>query len=43
MKYEAEDPSEVKKSGAENVDRSQGAARAISVRLFFALYLSRPK
>ncbi|KAH6914012.1 cytochrome b2 [Coprinopsis sp. MPI-PUGE-AT-0042] len=29
MKFDAEDPSEVKKSG-ENVDRSQGAARAIS-------------
>ena len=31
MKFEAEDPSEVKKAGSENVDRSQGAARAISV------------
>ena len=41
--YEAEDPAEVKRSGAENVDRSQGVARGISVRLFFALYLTRPK
>ena len=31
MKFEAEDPSEVAKSGSEGVDRSQGAARAISV------------
>jgi len=31
MKFEAEDPSEVKKTGSENVDRTQGAARAISV------------
>ncbi|KAJ2918555.1 hypothetical protein MD484_g1833, partial [Candolleomyces efflorescens] len=30
MKFEAEDPSEVKKTGSDNVDRSQGAARAIS-------------
>lgn len=32
MKFEAEDPSEVTKAGSEGVDRSQGAARAISVR-----------
>ncbi|KAH0588825.1 hypothetical protein H2248_004624 [Termitomyces sp. 'cryptogamus'] len=30
MKFEAEDPSEVTKAGSEGVDRSQGAARAIS-------------
>ncbi|KAG5637724.1 hypothetical protein H0H81_003434 [Sphagnurus paluster] len=30
MKFEAEDPSEVSKTGSKNVDRSQGAARAIS-------------
>ncbi|EKM81155.1 hypothetical protein AGABI1DRAFT_112847 [Agaricus bisporus var. burnettii JB137-S8] len=30
MKFEADDPSEVSKSGSEGVDRSQGAARAIS-------------
>jgi L-lactate dehydrogenase (cytochrome) len=33
MKFEAEDPSVVSKSGSGGVDRSQGAARAISVRL----------
>lgn len=32
MKFEAEDPSEVSKTGGGGVDRSQGAARAISVR-----------
>jgi len=32
MKFTAEDPSEVTKSGSGGVDRSQGAARAISVR-----------
>jgi L-lactate dehydrogenase (cytochrome) len=31
MKFEAEDPSEVSKAGSGGVDRSQGAARAISV------------
>jgi L-lactate dehydrogenase (cytochrome) len=31
MKFEAEDPAEVTKAGSDNVDRSQGAARAISV------------
>ncbi|KAG6897539.1 hypothetical protein C0992_000524 [Termitomyces sp. T32_za158] len=30
MKFEAEDPSEVTKTGSTGVDRSQGAARAIS-------------
>ncbi|KAF5354686.1 hypothetical protein D9756_005491 [Leucocoprinus leucothites] len=30
MKFEAEDPSEVSKAGSQGVDRSQGAARAIS-------------
>ncbi|TFK74629.1 cytochrome b2 [Pluteus cervinus] len=30
MKFEADDPSEVKKAGSDGVDRSQGAARAIS-------------
>ncbi|KAF8648521.1 hypothetical protein AX16_006226 [Volvariella volvacea WC 439] len=30
MKFEAEDPSEVTKAGSKGVDRSQGAARAIS-------------
>ncbi|TFK23141.1 cytochrome b2 [Coprinopsis marcescibilis] len=30
MKFEAEDPSEVQKTGSDGVDRSQGAARAIS-------------
>lgn len=38
MKFEAEDPSEVKKSG-DAVDRSQGAARAISVRISRVLLL----
>lgn len=34
MKFDAEDPSEVKSTGgAGRVDRSQGAARAISVRI----------
>ena len=33
MKFTAEDPSEVSKSGADGVDRSQGAARAISVSI----------
>jgi len=32
MKFEADDPSEVTRAGSECVDRSQGAARAISVR-----------
>lgn len=32
QKFEAEDPSEVKQAGQGGVDRSQGAARAISVR-----------
>jgi L-lactate dehydrogenase (cytochrome) len=31
MKFDAEDPAEVSKAGSEAVDRSQGAARAISV------------
>lgn len=31
MKFEAEDPAEVSKAGSGGVDRSQGAARAISV------------
>lgn len=31
QKFEAEDPSEVKQAGQGGVDRSQGAARAISV------------
>ncbi len=35
MKFEAEDPSEVAKAGADGVDRTQGAARAISVRIVF--------
>ncbi|EAU91264.2 cytochrome b2 [Coprinopsis cinerea okayama7 len=30
MKFDADDPSEVKKAGSDGVDRSQGAARAIS-------------
>ncbi|PFH52160.1 hypothetical protein AMATHDRAFT_140761 [Amanita thiersii Skay4041] len=30
MKFEADDPSEVKQAGSKDVDRSQGAARAIS-------------
>jgi L-lactate dehydrogenase (cytochrome) len=34
MKFEAEDPNEVSKSGQGGVDRSQGAARAISVRIY---------
>lgn len=33
QKFEAEDPSEVKQAGQSGVDRSQGAARAISVRI----------
>lgn len=32
QKFEAEDPAEVSKAGNDKVDRSQGAARAISVR-----------
>jgi len=44
MKFTAEDPSEVAKSGSGGVDRSQGAARAISVgahkSLFFILGFS---
>jgi L-lactate dehydrogenase (cytochrome) len=35
MKFTDEDPSEVSKSGSDGVDRSQGAARAISVRISF--------
>ena len=39
---EAEDPSEAKKAGSQNVDRSQGTAKAISVcvhiRWFHAEY-----
>ena len=38
MKFEAEAPSEVTKSGSDGVDRSQGAARAISV--WFISYFS---
>ena len=38
MKFEAEDPAEVAKSGSGSVNRSQGAARAISV--WFISYLS---
>lgn len=45
MKFTAEDPSEVAKSGSDGVDRSQGAARAISVcaheSLFFILNFSK--
>ncbi len=37
MKFEAEDPSEVSKAGASGVDRSQGAARAISVCTLYLL------
>ena len=37
MKVEAEDPSEVAKSGSDNVDRSQGAARAISVCMIYLI------
>ena len=33
QKFEAEDPDEVSKAGNDKVDRSQGAARAISVRI----------
>ena len=40
MKFEADDPSEVRKSGSDGVDRSQGAARAISViTLKITLYI----
>ena len=39
MKFTAEDPSEVTKSGSDDVDRSQGAARAISVRDHEYLFL----
>ena len=35
MKFEADDPSEVTKAGGKGVDRTQGAARAISVSLHF--------
>jgi L-lactate dehydrogenase (cytochrome) len=40
MKFEAEDPSEMSKSDQTDVDRSQGAARAISVSVlaFRSLY-----
>lgn len=34
MKFDAEDPDEVAKSG-EGVNRSQGAAKAITVRTFW--------
>ena len=43
MKFEAEDPSEVSKAGSGGVDRSQGAARAISacrVHCSFAMKLT---
>jgi hypothetical protein len=33
MKFDAEDPSEMSKAKQTNVDRSQGAARAISVSM----------
>lgn len=39
MKFEADDPSEVTRAGSETVDRSQGAARAISVRGILITYL----
>lgn len=42
MKFEAEDPSEVSKAGSDGVDRSQGAARAISVNKHHSLG-SRPR
>jgi L-lactate dehydrogenase (cytochrome) len=32
MAFEAEDPSEISKAGQGGVDRTKGAARAISVR-----------
>jgi hypothetical protein len=41
QKFEAEDPSEVTKAGGDGVDRTQGAARAISVSLYiseFSIY-----
>jgi len=38
MKFTAEDPSEVTKSGSDGVDRSQGAARAISVGAHESLF-----
>jgi hypothetical protein len=37
MKFDAEDPAEVSKAGSGGVDRSQGAARAISVCATFSL------
>ena len=39
MKFTAEDPSEVTKSGSDGVDRSQGAARAISVGAHVSSFL----
>lgn len=41
QKFDAEDPSEVKKTGSDDVDRSQGAARAISVGQLFLLSYCR--
>lgn len=40
MKFEAADPSEVSKAGSDGVDRSQGAARAISVSIHTATHRS---
>ena len=42
MKFEAEDPAEVSKAGSGRVDRSQGAARAISVCASLLLCCSLP-
>lgn len=38
QKFEAEDPSEVTQAGQGGVDRSQGAARAISVGFVFLIF-----
>ena len=39
MKFDADDPSEMSKAGQAEVDRSRGAARAISVRMGLSLSL----
>ena len=40
MKFDAEDPAEVSRAGPGGVDRSQGAARAISVCLTSTLWFT---
>ena len=43
MKFEDEDPSVVSETGSKGVDRSQGAARAISVSLCSVCLRSCPR